>query len=87
MTSSTSTGGRETTQSLHPDIEAVLQHFEYSHLPPALQEWAKKFNLLAHELAYSIPFDPELMKALNKMLEVKDSVVRAVRVTLMSQGK
>lgn len=35
----------------HPATAAILRHFRFAHLPPALQEISEPFHLLAHEMA------------------------------------
>jgi len=60
-----------------PDQEALLQFFEYSHLPVALQAASQPFHTLAHHLVESLPRNPERTTALRKLLEAKDCAVRA----------
>lgn len=60
----------------HPATEAVLQYFEYKHLPAHLQEVSRPFGDLAHELAEKLS-GPEVTVALRKLLEAKDAAVRA----------
>lgn len=61
---------------MHPSVRDILRHFEYEHLPLALQNWSKPFHELAHTLAGSLD-GPELTVALRKLLESKDAAVRA----------
>lgn len=57
--------------------EPILQFFEYSHLPAALQEVSKPFHDMAHQLVVVLPRNPERTVALRKLLESKDAAVRA----------
>lgn len=58
--------------------EPMLQFFEYSHLPGNLREVSQPFNALAHNIANTLPRNPERTTALRKLLEAKDCAVRAV---------
>jgi hypothetical protein len=58
--------------------EPMLQFFSYDHLRPDLQPVSKAFAELAHELAETLPRNPERTVALRKLLEAKDCAVRAV---------
>lgn len=55
----------------------LLQFFSYSHLPPTLQQMSKPFHDLAHKLAKTASYNPEMQQALRKLLEAKDCAVRA----------
>ena len=55
----------------------LLQFFEYKHLPAHLQEISKPFCELAHQMAETLPFNIESENALRKIMEAKDSAVRA----------
>jgi hypothetical protein len=57
--------------------EALLQFFEYVHLPPELQDVSRPFFALAHQIAAGLPRNPERTVALRKLLEAKDCAVRA----------
>jgi hypothetical protein len=57
--------------------EVILQFFEYQHLPAHLQEHSKAFWALAHHVCNTIPESPERTNCLRKLLEAKDSAVRA----------
>lgn len=73
--------------------EEILQHFSYSHLPPALAMISKPFCDLAHAIVLGdnvpesgtvtigpgLPRNPERTVALRKLLEAKDAAVRAAR--------
>ncbi len=63
---------------MHPATSGILQYFTFDHLPPKLMEVSKPFCLLAVELANDPALDgPELTVCLRKLLEAKDSAVRA----------
>ena len=55
----------------------LLQFFAYDHLPQDLQAFSKPFSNVANWLAQSLPPNPERTNALRKLLESKDSAVRA----------
>lgn len=57
--------------------EPILQFFAYSHLPGHLAEVARPFAQLAYQLCSTLPRNPERTVALRKLLEAKDSAVRA----------
>jgi len=57
--------------------EFILQFFEYKHLPEHLQEVSKPFSDLAHDVFMKLPRNPESSAGLRKLLEAKDSAVRA----------
>ena len=61
----------------NPAVDHVLQFFAFAHLPPHLQEVSKPFHDLAHVIAASSS-NPETTVALRKLLEAKDTAVRAV---------
>lgn len=65
------------TSSRHPAIQAILQFFQYSHLPQHLQDVSKPFCELAEKVADG-PNNAEATVALRKLLEAKDAAVRAV---------
>ena len=58
--------------------DRMLQFFEYSHLPEHLQVVSKPFGVLAHQIADTVPSNPERTVALRKLLEAKDCAVRAL---------
>ena len=63
---------------MHSATEAILKFFEYSHLPPHLQEISKSFHDLAHHFAkMETEHGAELTAGLRKLLEAKDCIVRA----------
>lgn len=55
----------------------IMQFFEYSHLPPHLQEVSAPFGVLAQKIVELLPRNPERTTALRKLLEAKDAAVRA----------
>lgn len=55
----------------------IMQYFEYSHLPPRLQEVARPIAELARQLAADLPISAEVSAGLRKLLEAKDCLVRA----------
>ena len=60
-----------------PPQERMLKWFEYSHLPPHLQEISGLFFMLANDICNKIASGPERTVALRKLLESKDAAVRA----------
>jgi len=58
--------------------DRMLQFFQYSHLPPNLQEASKPFCDLAYKLVDKYPMNPERTVALRKLLEAKDAAVRTL---------
>ena len=60
----------------HPSTTALLRYFEYSHLPPRLQEVSREFAALAAFIE-QLPPGPETTTAMRKLLESKDCAVRA----------
>lgn len=80
--SSTVPGTREhaerLTEGRHPGVRDALQWLTFSHLPQALQRYSQPFYVAAVELVRTVLTDcPELTTALNKLIEAKDSAVRA----------
>jgi hypothetical protein len=68
----------EVTAGRHPGIRDGLQWLTYAHLPEALQRFSKVFYQAAIDLLERIGTDsPELTTAINKLIEAKDSAVRA----------
>lgn len=66
------------TEGRHPGVRDALQWLTFSHLPPALQDYSRPFYQTAVELIVTIWTDsPELTTSLNKLIEAKDSGVRA----------
>ena len=68
----------QVTARRHPGIRDALQWLCFSHLPPALQNYAAPFYTTGVELVAAVSVDcPELTTALNRLIEAKDSAVRA----------
>lgn len=66
------------TEGRHPDVRDAMQWLTYGHLPQALQGFSEPFYDAGATLLKRIPNDsPELTTALNKLIEAKDSAVRA----------
>lgn len=61
---------------MHPNTQALLRFFGFTHLPPHLREVSEPFSVLAHSLAEKLD-GPELTVCLRKLLEAKDCAVRA----------
>ena len=55
----------------------MMRWFQFSHLPPQLQEVSRPFALLAAELEAKFGQSTECQVALRKLLEAKDAAVRA----------
>lgn len=75
-------GTREHAENLtagrHPGVRDALQWLTFSHLPPALRKYSAPFYRAAVILVVDIRVDsPELTTALNRLIEAKDSAVRA----------
>lgn len=78
----TQVGTREHAEKVadgrHPGVRDALQWLTYSHLPEALRQYSAPFYIAGVELVRTILTDsPELTTALNKLIEAKDSAVRA----------
>lgn len=68
----------EVTEGRHPGIRDGLQWLTYAHLPAPLQKFSSVFYEAAVELLTRIPTDsPELTTAINRLIEAKDSAMRA----------
>ena len=66
------------TEGRHPGVQSALQWLTYSHLPQPLQAFSRVFYMAALDLLEEIGTDSaELTTALNKLIEAKDSAVRA----------
>lgn len=66
------TGGR------HPGVRDALQWLTFAHLPEPLQRYSRPFYETAVILVITIKTDsPELTTALNRLIEARDSAVRA----------
>ena len=55
----------------------ILDYFEYSHLPPGLQEVSRAICEIAYDLDKALPPSAEKSAGLRKLLEAKDCFVRA----------
>jgi len=73
------------TESLHPDIAEILQHFAYAHLPAYLQAVSRRFSELAWWMASYTPYNQEVLQGLRNLLTAKDCAVRARRVTYLKE--
>lgn len=58
-------------------MKRMMQWFEYSHLPPHLQEVSKPVGELAKLLMETLPENEERTAGLRKLIEAKDCFVRA----------
>lgn len=58
--------------------DAIMKFFEYTHLPPKLQDVSKPFCALAEHVHTALPRNAERSVALRKLLEAKDAAVRAI---------
>lgn len=68
----------QVTLGRDPGIADGLQWLTFAHLPDKLQRYAMPFYGAACEMLGAIPADgPELKTSLNKLIEAKDSCVRA----------
>lgn len=68
----------ENDMAYHPAIEHFAGLFAFAHLPPHLREVSRGFHDLAKSLVDNPGLSgPELTVALRKLLEAKDSAVRA----------
>lgn len=66
------------TKGRHTGVQSALQWMVFSHLPESLRRYSEPFYTAAVELVRTILTDSaELTTALNKLIEAKDSAVRA----------
>lgn len=66
------------TKDRHPGVQDALQWLTFSHLPEKLRLFSAPFYAAAVDVIQRIVTDsPELTTALNKLVEAKDSGVRA----------
>jgi hypothetical protein len=66
------------TEGRHPGIRDGLQWLAFAHLPIALQGFSEPFYEAAVTIIGLITTDsPELTTAINRLIDVKDSAVRA----------
>jgi hypothetical protein len=57
--------------------DRILQFFAWNHLPEHLAYVSKRFQELAEDIVDTLPPNPERTVCLRKLLEAKDSAVRA----------
>lgn len=68
----------QATEGRFDGVKSALQWLTFSHLPEALQIYSRPFYYAALQLISDVRTDsPELTTALNKLIEAKDSAVRA----------
>lgn len=68
----------QATEGRHPGVRNALQWLCFTHLPQPLQVYSEAFFTAALITIQNITTDsPELTTALNKIIEAKDSGVRA----------
>jgi hypothetical protein len=66
------------TRGRHPGVASALQWLTFDHLPEALQRFSAPFYGAAVQTVIAVSVDSaELTTALNKLIEAKDSAVRA----------
>lgn len=66
------------TVGRHPGVRDALQWLTYAHLPEELRRFSEPFYAAAVAVVQTISVDcPELTTALNKLIEAKDSTMRA----------
>jgi hypothetical protein len=62
----------------HPGVRDGVEWLGYDHLPEVLQRFSKPFHDAAMAILAEVGTDsPELTTAINKLIEAKDSAVRA----------
>lgn len=66
---------------------AIMEFFEYEHLPEHLRKVSRPFCELAEELVANLPWATERDVALRKLLESKDAAVRTAVVAHKIQAK
>jgi len=67
-----------TTHGRHPGVQTAMAWLTFEHLPPVLQSLSRPVYVAAMELLERIPTDSaELTTGLNKLIDAKDSLVRA----------
>ncbi len=59
------------------EIQRLLSHFRWQHLPVHLQNTSKHFDVLARQLLGILPDSPDLAEALRDLRDAKDNAVRA----------
>lgn len=72
----------------HPATTGLLAHFQFGHLPPALQAVSEPCARLANVMVAELPDGPELTTGLRKLLEAKDCFVRrCVEILREQEGR
>jgi hypothetical protein len=66
-----------TLEGRHASTVHVAKYFTYAHLPEDLQAVSRPCAELADAMLAALPDGPELTAGLRKLLEAKDSFVRA----------
>ena len=72
---------------LHPSARALLDFFEYHHLPPHLAAVSRQCHSLAHLLIEECGNNAEFTAGLRKLLEAKDCFVRSALQNKNEQEK
>lgn len=68
----------QVTTGRHPGIRDALQWLTFAHLPPHLQQYSMPFYSAGVQAVQRISVDcPELTTALNRLVDAKDSAMRA----------
>lgn len=68
----------DVTAGRHPGVRDALAWLTFAHLPDSLRVFSRPFYEAAIELLAAVRTDsPELTTALNKLVEAKDSAMRA----------
>lgn len=65
-----------TDTNLAAEIERMLDHFDYEHLPAHLQAVSSRVYRTAHAMAADLGHGPDLLIGLQKLVEAKDWFVR-----------
>jgi len=65
------------SQHRNSAVYGILKHFAWAHLPEELQPYSKNCADLALQMCAMLKDSPELTVGLRKLLEAKDSFVRA----------
>jgi hypothetical protein len=64
--------------AMSEERDAILQFFEFDHLPPDVRQVAMHFHALAHNVVQLCRRNPERSVALRKLVEAKDAAIRAL---------
>lgn len=57
--------------------DRLMQFFGYGHLKPELQETSRQFHEVARWMCDNLPDNPMRSVALHRLIEAKDSAIRA----------